>query len=272
LEIRPITPSVGAAVRDLDARNVSNTDADSLKECLCERKVLVLRDQSLTSREYVKFVGLFGEPVADDLVPHDGHPPELAILHIQPKERQTINFWHMDYSFRDKPAPVLSLYSRHLPPCGGDTLFTNLEAAYAGLSDEMKGRIQGLETNHKVTPTQNAAKRFSPEEFDAMVNGEPVRHPLVCRHPQTGRQYLFVNVPIYCRSIVGMENEEGDALLSSLYRHVQRPEFHFRLTWETDTVVVWENTHCLHYPVSDYFPNERILWRVATQGKLRPAA
>lgn len=70
-----------------------------------------------------------------------------------------------------------------------------------------------------------------------------------------------------------MADEEHSELLAfEAIRHVQRPEFHFRLTWETDTVVVWENTHCLHYPVSDYFPNERILWRVATQGKLRPAA
>ena len=50
-----------------------------------------------------------------------------------------------------------------------------------------------------------------------MTEGNPVRHSLVCRNPDNGRDYLFVNVPIFCRSITGMENPEGDALLASLY-------------------------------------------------------
>jgi alpha-ketoglutarate-dependent taurine dioxygenase len=133
------------------------------------------------------------------------------------------------------------------------------------LSDETKARIEGLECHHKVTVTQNAAKRFTEDEFQAMVNGDPVRHPLVGRHPVSGRRFLFVNVPLYCRSIVGMEHQGGEALLSELYQHAGRPEFHFRLTWAEHTVVVWENTHCLHYPVSDYYPHERLLWRVATK-------
>ncbi len=70
-----------------------------------------------------------------------------------------------------------------------------------------------------------------------MTEGDPVRHPLVGRNPDNGRNYLFVNVPIFCRSITGMENPEGDALLASLYAHAQRPEFHFRLTWALNTVV-----------------------------------
>jgi taurine dioxygenase len=71
-----------------------------------------------------------------------------------------------------------------------------------------------------------------------------------------------------------MPTPEGDALLRELYRHVQRPEFHFRLTWQPNTVVAWENNHTLHYPVSDYFPHERKLWRgviIATEAD-RPRA
>jgi taurine dioxygenase len=83
----------------------------------------------------------------------------------------------------------------------------------------------------------------------------------VACNPENGRKYLFVNVPIYCRGIVELSTVEGDELLRELYRHVQRPEFHFRLTWRPNTVIVWENNHTLHYPVSDYFPHERKLWR-----------
>jgi taurine dioxygenase len=112
-----------------------------------------------------------------------------------------------------------------------------------------------------MTPTQNTKRRYTVEQAEAMANAPPTVHPLVPLDRGDGRRYLFVNVPIYCRSIVEMPNAEGDELLQALYRHAQRPEFQFRLTWQPDTVVVWENNHTLHYPVSDYFPYERKLWR-----------
>jgi taurine dioxygenase len=272
MDMKPINPAIGMWVSGVDLANVGEAEAGALREALIDRKVLVFRDQPITSPQYVRFMNIFGETVQEDLVPHEGHPTELCILHIRPKEKQTINFWHMDYSFRPNPTPHLSLAAQELPDCGGDTLFCNLEAAYEGLDEETKQRISSLESNHKVSPTQNAKARFSPKEYKAMTEGEPVRHPLVCRNPDNGREYLFVNVPIYCRSIVGMENPEGDALLASLYAHAQRPEYHFRLTWELNTVVVWENTHCLHYPVSDYFPHERLMWRLATRAVTPPQA
>jgi alpha-ketoglutarate-dependent taurine dioxygenase len=272
MDMKAITPAIGMQVSGIDLAKVSDADAGALRDALIDRKVLVFRNQPITSPEYVRFMTIFGEVVQDDLVPHEGHPKELCILRIRPKEKQYINYWHMDYSFRPNPTPHLSLSAQMLPECGGDTLFTNLEAAYEGLDDDTKQRISGLQTNHQVSPTQNGKARFSPEEYKSMTEGDPVRHPLVGRNPENGRDYLFVNVPIFCRSITDMENPEGDALLASLYAHAQRPEFHFRLTWELNTLVVWENTHCLHYPVSDYFPNERMMWRLATRAVTPPRA
>jgi len=272
MQMRDISPAIGTEVSDVDLAQLSRGQAEALRARLIDRKALVFRNQAISSTEYVEFMNIFGEVVMDDLVPHEGHPKELCILHIQPEEKQTINFWHMDYSFRERPTPHLSLFAQHIPPCGGDTLFANLEAAYDGLSDRTKARIEGLWTNHKVTDTQNAAKRFTPEEFKGMVEGDPIRHPLVCRNPDNGRSYLFVNVPIFCRGIADMESGEGDALLGELYQHAQRPEFHFRLVWGRNTVVVWENSHCLHYPVSDYYPHERLMWRLATEAIDRPVA
>jgi taurine dioxygenase len=272
MQMRDITPAIGSEVSALDLTDISSANAKALRQRLIDRKVLVFRNQTISDAEYVAFMGTFGEVVQDDIEPHAGHPTELCILHIRPGEKQTINFWHMDYSFRPMPTPHLSLYAQQIPECGGDTLFTNLEAAYAGLPDETKARIEGLQTNHKLTVTQNAAKRYTPEQLAGMTGGDPICHPLVCKNPDNQRNYLFVNVPIYCRSIVGMESDEGDKLLQSLYHHAQRPEYHFRLVWERNTIVVWENSHCLHYPVSDYFPHERLMWRLATRAIERPVA
>ena len=270
--VTPITPNVGAEISDVDLTAVNDAQADALRAALIDRKALVLREQNISTAQFAAFMQIFGETVKEDLVVEDGNPPEVGAIHIRPDERQRINFWHMDHSFREHPSPVLALHADMLPPSGGDTLFTSLEAAYAGLSDRMKARIEGLHTLHKATPTQNTARRYTKEQVAERERAAPVRHPLVGLNPANGRKFLFVNIPIYCRSIAEMPTAEGDALLAKLYAHVQRPEFHFRLVWRPKTLIVWENVHCLHYPVADYFPHERKLWRVAIKGTERPVA
>ncbi len=261
IDPRPVVPALGAEIAGIDLRRLSPEAQGELREALADRKVLVFRDQDLTPHQYADVLRIFGVPVKEDMVVDPNHPPEVGAIHTRPNEQQQINFWHMDHSFRELPTRVLSLYAKHLPPVGGDTLFASLAAAYDALSDAMKERIDGLHCYHRVTATQNTKRRYTKEEAEAMEKTPPVVHPLVPRDPGNGRRYLFVNVPIYCRSIVELQTPEGDALLRQLYRHVQRPEFHFRLTWQPNTVVVWENNHTLHYPVSDYFPYERKLWR-----------
>lgn len=272
VEVHPITPNVGAEISGVDLARVSDDQAASLRAALIDRKALVFRDPGISTAEFATFMQVFGETVKEDLVIEDGNPPEVGAIHIRRDERQRINFWHMDHSFREQPSPILSLYADILPAQGGDTLFTSLEAAYEGLSERMKARIEGLHTLHKVTQTQNTKRRHTKEEIQALDSAPTVRHPLVGFNPANGRKFLFVNIPIYCRSIAEMPTAEGDALLARLYAHVQRPEFHFRLVWKPRTLIVWENVHCLHYPVADYFPNERKLWRVVIKATDRPKA
>ena len=260
-DARPIVPALGAEISAIDLRRPSAEAQAEIREALADRKVLVFRDQALSPDQYAAFLKIFGTPVKEDMAVDENHPPEVGAIHTQPNEQQQINFWHMDHSFREVPTRVLSLYATILPPVGGDMLFASLQAAYDALPDELKERIEGLHCYHTQTPTQNTKRRYTKEQVEALANAPPVVHPLVARDPGNGRRYLFVNVPIYCRGIVELPTPDGDALLRELYRHVARPEFHFRLTWRPNTVVVWENNHTLHYPVSDYFPHERKLWR-----------
>ncbi len=258
---RSIVPALGAEISGIDLRTASAAAQAEIRAALADRKVLVFRDQDLSPHEYAAFLRIFGTPVKEDMVVDANHPPEVGSIHTRPTEQQQINYWHMDHSFRELPTRVLSLYAKVLPPVGGDTLFACLATAYDALSDAMKQRIDLLHCNHRVTPTQNTKRRYTPAQVEAMDKAPPIVHPLVARDPGNGRRYLLVNVPLYCRNIDELQTPEGDSLLQELYRHVQRPEFQFRLTWQVNTVVVWENNHTLHYPVSDYYPHERKLWR-----------
>jgi taurine dioxygenase len=265
IHVCPIVPALGAEISGVDLRSPGVEAQEELREALADRKVLVFRDQDLSPHQYAEFLRIFGTPVKEDMAVDEDHPPEVGAIHTRPDEQQQINFWHMDHSFRELPTRVLSLYATLLPPVGGDTLFASLAAAYDALSDELQERVDGLHCYHRVTTTQNTKRRYTKEEAEAMENAPSVVHPLVASDPRNSRRYLFLNVPIYCRGIVELPTAEGDELLRELYRHAQRPEFHFRLTWRPKTVVVWENNHTLHYPVSDYFPHERKLWRGVIQ-------
>ncbi len=266
ITMRPITPLVGAKIENVDLNALTAAQETEIRQALIDRKVIVFRNQQLTPGRFADFMSLFGRPDDEDLEPVDGNPPNVGVIHIRPHEKQTINFWHMDHSFRADPAPKLGLYTKLLPECGGDTLFASLEAAYDGLADDMKERIAPLWAIHQVRPTQNSKRRYTEEEFKAMM-ARKTRHPLVGYNPQNGRKFLFVNTPVYLRYVDGMDAAESETLLDTLYRHVQRPEYSFRLVWRPGTLVVWENSHCLHYPVADYFPHERKLLRVAITGE-----
>ena len=117
-------------------------------------------------------------------------PPEVEVIKIRSNERQTINFWHIDYSFTEMSAKILALHAQDIPPCGGDTLFTNLEAAYEGLDDETKGQIDGSSGNHKMDiETQSAKNKGTRKEFDEMEKASLPQHPLVCKNPANKEKF-----------------------------------------------------------------------------------
>ena len=228
-----ITPAIGAEFVNFSCLPLSKKQGEALRKVLIDRKVLLFRDQELKPLDFRKLMRIFGDPYAEDLTPQDDNPRKVGVIQIRPNERQTINFWHMDYSFTEMPARILALQARDIPPSGSDTLFTNLEAAYEGLDDETREQTDGLSGNHKMdVETQNAKNRWPRKELEEMKKAPPLQHPLVCTNPANKKKFLFVNVPIFCGSISEMQNFVGSQLLARIYHHAQRPEYSFRLTWE----------------------------------------
>ncbi|NEE47018.1 taurine dioxygenase, partial [Streptomyces sp. SID8455] len=118
--------------------------------------------------------------------------------------------WHADVTFRERPALGAVLQLREVPPVGGDTLWADMAAAYDNLSEEVKERIEGAWAVHDFIP---GFSRFYPPERLAPHQDRfpPVEHPVVRRHPVTGRRTIFVNASFTTR-IVGFAQEESDRL------------------------------------------------------------
>jgi taurine dioxygenase len=93
----------------------------------------------------------------------------------------------------------------------------------------------------------------------------PVEHPVVRTHPQTGRKALYVNAA-FTQHIVGMDEDESDALLKQLYAQARVPEYQCRFRWRSDSIAFWDNRCTQHYAVSDDWPAVRRMERATIVG------
>ena len=150
----------------------------------------------------------------------------------------------------------------------GDTLFADMYAAYEGLKDEVKARIDGAVAVHDFTHFRAGMRRrgATEEQIHAFNEKYPtVEHPVVRTHPETGRKCIYVNAA-FTLNIVDLEKAESDALLAHLYAQAAVPEYQCRFRWEPNSIAFWDNRASQHYAVSDYFPAVRKMERVTVIG------
>jgi taurine dioxygenase len=163
------------------------------------------------------------------------------------------------------------LYAREVPRTGGDTLFASMYAAYDALSDGLKSTLEGLKALHSsrhVFGPAAAARRGDLEgRFrNAEHATQDAVHPVVIRHPDTGRKALYVN-PGFTLRFDGWTEEESRPLLDYLYRHAVRPEFTCRFQWREGSLAFWDNRSTWHFAVNDYHGERRLLHRITIAGQ-----
>jgi alpha-ketoglutarate-dependent sulfate ester dioxygenase len=146
-----------------------------------------------------------------------------------------------------------------IPPCGGDTLWSDLGAAYRDLSDKLKEFIDGLQAVHRATPYYADRKG----KIWASL------HPLVRVHPDTGEKALFVN-PGTTTHINALRERESTVLLELLAEVIMRPEYQVRFHWRPGSLAFWDNRITAHVGPVDYrhFGTSRVMRRVSLVGDL----
>jgi taurine dioxygenase len=269
-----------ARIDDVDLRSVAlgSAGAAQLRRRLAEHKVLVFPAQHLSPDELIAAGRLFGTlTLAHPVMPpiDAAHPEVLEIdatrSRTDPRYRDEWenDTWHTDVSFMPDP-PLGSLLSGVvIPPVGGDTAFVDLQGAYDSLSGPVRSLIDGLTAVHdgRAEFAAHLAERpeggtWSGRRFTVL---EPVHHPVVRVHPDTGRPGLFVN-PTFTTAVDGLRRVESDALLRLLYEVATAPEHTYRHRWSEGDVVAWDNRATLHLGVRDYGDAHRVLHRVTIAG------
>ena len=145
----PLTPTIGAEIEGIDLRKpLTKETFAGLRAALLDRKVLFFRDQDITTEQHLDFARAFGELEVHPFAPSKpGYLEVLANTHAE-NNRGRENTWHSDVTWRLEPSLGSILRALDVPPVGGDTLFADMYAAYEGLTDEVKLKIEGRTAIH----------------------------------------------------------------------------------------------------------------------------
>jgi taurine dioxygenase len=262
--VRALGATIGAEVSGVDLGQLDAESFAEIERAFLEYKVIFFRDQDLTREQHLAFAQRFGELEEHPFLPAKGGYERIVEFAKGDRVVGVENVWHHDVTWRRRPALGAVLRAVDVPAVGGDTLFADMAAAYEGLGDEVKRRIEGAVAVHDFSHSFGLAMR--PEDLaEQQRRYPPARHPVVRTHPITGRSCLYVNA-IFTSHIEGMPREQSDALLDHLYRQADVPEYQCRFRWQKNSIAFWDNRAAQHYAASDYDPQRRVMERVAIAG------
>ena len=258
--------ALAAEVRGLDlSRPLSDAVAAGLRQALIDHCVLLFRQQSLSESEQVRFTALFGPPATHTRLNPAGARVDSAIFVVSnilengepigSLGHDEIDF-HSDLSYLPRPGTISLLHALELPASGSQTQWASAYAAYDGLDARTQARIAPLRAVHR-------------HRTEPLNPPEPADHPVVRRHPESGRLALFVT-PYMTRRIEGLPEREGDELLSQLLAEVRRPEYVWTHDWAEGDVVMWDNRATSHRRLAFPSSERRLLKRTQVFGTETP--
>lgn len=272
LTLEPLGPRFGAIVHDVDLATASDAQVAAIRARLTERKVLFFRGQhALDPTGQVRLGNRIGELTASHPVVPGIDDEHTEIYALDSADNGFSDVWHTDVTFMKRPPLGSILRAVTLPAAGGDTNWADLELAYESLSPAVQRLADELDAVHDGNRefgyylAQRRQGRGSVWEGETVTSLEPVVHPVVRVHPETGRRSLFVN-PGFTERIQGVSDAESRHLLDLFYAHLTKPEHIVRHRWAEGDVAMWDNRSTVHYANRDYGDARRVMHRVTLRG------
>ncbi|MGY8993943.1 MAG: TauD/TfdA dioxygenase family protein [Rhodospirillales bacterium] len=275
--IRRISDHVGMEAMDVDLSQPLDAETKSrLYDALVEGTILVIRDQSLSPKQYLTAMHLFGKPMRQHFdkysLPDQPLINEVTNTHFN-KNGTLVKHgegWHTDHTNHEQPPKFTCLMAVNIPSQGGDTRFLNMRAAYAALPEDVRKRVDPMQTLNVFKGS--ASRNTSTHTSEAMVERKDtteatgVRHPLVRTNPDNSTRALYFH-PSKTENIVGMDPESSQELLHDLLNRAGRPEFEYRHKWRSGDIIIWDNRSVMHQASFDYNATDlRVLYRIIIEG------
>ena len=276
IAVRPYSFHIGAEIGNVDLTgSLSAATIAEIRAAFLKWKVVFFRGQSLDHDQHLAFARQFGDLTVGHAV--FGNVDDYPEIYSISKHRKSNRYegpsmvrpwtgWHADITAAVNPPAASILRGVTVPPCGGDTQWTNLVAAYNGLSETLRGFIDGLRRIHRFAAPQGVQ---TTGEYDKLLTsrGQVSEHPLVRVHPETGERALYIS-PSFLKSVVGLHPRESQQLLELLWEHAVRPDYTVRFRWQPGDIAFWDNRSTCHLAPSDIFQSDadRQLYRVTLVG------
>ena len=272
MQFTPFSQDCGVLVEDVQLASCKDEDIVRLQQAFAEHGLLFFRGQVFPPEEHLRFAKRFGDIVVNKFFKQvEGHP---QIAEVRKEKDQQMNIgggWHTDHSYDEDPAKGSILVARQLPAAGGNTRFANLAAAYQTLPDDIKEKISTLNARHSNVHIYGEGGMYRMTDLSTQLGGMDrvgdAVHPVVIKHPDSGKPVLYVN-PGHTVGIEGMETEEGFALLNTLYTHVTKSGLECSFNWEPGSVAIWDNRSTWHNADNDYHGESRLMHRITLAGSL----
>jgi taurine dioxygenase len=257
ITVTPLSSALGAEVSGIDLRHpIDSLTLAALKQAWADHLVLRFRGQALSDPQLLAFSRVFGEldlpgpnPYGKPVLPE--HLEINVISNVKVGGVPIGNLgdgeavWHCDMTYADKPPRGALLHALDVPPSGGDTFWANMYLAYETLPDRLKARVQGCRAIHDATYNSAGMMRRGMKEITDVREAPGAHHPLVIRHPDTGRAALYLGRRRNSY-VLGMSLSDSNALLDELWSHATQPELTFRQEWRCHDLILWDNFCTLH--------------------------
>lgn len=266
LTVQRLSDTVGAEIPGLEAGDLTSEafPSEDLLAALDANGVLVFHDLYLEPGDQVTFCSRLGE-----IDYSEGHHPVAGIYRVtlDTKKNSSAEYlhstfdWHIDGCtplHEEYPQMATILSAKEIAASGGETEFASTYAAYDDLNDGERDLVERLRVVHTLEASQRLRHPEPTEEQLARWRARPAsEHPLVWTH-HNGRKSLVLGAS--ADHVVGMDPEEGRALLENLLGRATRPERTYQHRWTVGDTVIWDNRGVLHraIPYSSDSPREML--------------
>lgn len=273
IDVRPKSGSVGAEIFGVDLnKEISKEQFLEIRRAFGEFGVIFFRDQYLTPDEEIEFAEKWGIININRFFTNVDGYPKIAMVLKEANQKQNIGgAWHTDHTYDTEPAMGSILFAHEVPKKGGDTMFASMYSAYENLSEGLKKTLDGMQARHSSRHVFGKARASRNDDTVGRIrNSETANqdalHPVIIKHPETGRKALYVN-PTFTLGFDGWTDVESKPLLEYLYEHATKPEFTCRFKWEKGSIAFWDNRSTWHLAINDYHGERRLMHRITIEGR-----
>jgi len=275
ISVKRLSVPIGARLTGIDLRGgIDDGVMTEIRQAWLENFVIVIPGQDLSGDDQIAYTEWFGprQEVRTVKVVDEGPQNFMYVANKKIDGMESVlpegeMQFHTDQCYYETPSRATILFALEIPAEGGNTKFANAYRAYESLDDAMKTRLQGLKALNVYDYDANATMKLNEISPDA----PRYAHPVVIRHPETGREVLYIN-RLMTDHIVGMHRAESDALLEDLFQVLEDPAHCYEHVWAPGDLVMWDNMCTLHARTWFDPAQSRVLRRTTVAGHAPEAA